>query len=89
MVKRTGRDGAITYLVRARLKGSTATATFKRKTDAQRWAQSTEAAIRYRRYFKTAEAERRTLADAIERYERTHLAVLKSAEDRGRHLVWW
>lgn len=89
IVKRTGRNGEITYHVRVRLKGNTAFATFRRKTDAQRWAQSTETAIRDRRYFKTAEAERRTLAEAIERYERTRLGALKSAEDRARHLAWW
>lgn len=87
--KRTGRDGAITYRVRVRLKGKTASATFKRKTDAQRWAHATETAIRDRRYFKTAEAERHTLGEAIDRYEQTRLEELKSAKDRRRHLAWW
>jgi integrase len=40
------------------------------RLDARRWAQSTEAAIRERRYFKTKEAQRRTLGELVDRYIR-------------------
>ena len=47
---RRSADGAVSWRVRVRIKGQPeATETFKRKTDAQRWAQATEAAIRHLR----------------------------------------
>lgn len=90
ITKRMTDSGIVSYQVRVRLKGShQQTATFARLTDAKRWVSSIESAIRENRYFKTAEAKRRTLAEAIARYERTHLTTLKSANDRHLHLGWW
>ncbi|MDO9268169.1 MAG: site-specific integrase [Methylobacter sp.] len=67
--KHISEDGKTTYRVRVRLKGyPIQTATFKRKTDAQRWAQDTESAIREGRHFKTAEAKKHTLGDLVDRY---------------------
>lgn len=44
---RTGKDGKLTYRVRVRLKGhAVQSATFARKTDARKWIQDTESAIR-------------------------------------------
>jgi hypothetical protein len=58
-----------TYRVKVRLRGYPAqTATFERLTDAKRWAQQTESAIREGRYFKTTEAKKHTLGQAIDRY---------------------
>jgi hypothetical protein len=58
-----------TYRVKVRLKGHpTQNATFQTLKDAKRWATSTEAAIREKRYFPTTEAKRHTLADLIDRY---------------------
>jgi integrase len=52
-----------------RLRGQpTQSATFDRLTDARKWAQDTESAIRDGRYFKYAEAKKHTLADLIDRY---------------------
>ena len=63
------KDGKTLYHVRIRLKGfPTQTANFHRVTDAKRWIQQTEAAIREGRYFKSAEAKKHTLADLIDRY---------------------
>jgi hypothetical protein len=63
--KRDTGEG-ITYRAKIRIKGHPAqSATFARLTDARRWAQSTDAAIRERRYFKTKESQRRTLADLL------------------------
>jgi hypothetical protein len=59
--KRQGLNGKPQYRVKIRLKGvATESATFTRKTDATKWAQSTEAAIREGRYFNTSEARRGT-----------------------------
>jgi integrase len=43
-------------------------ASFKSRTDARKWAQDTESAIRNGRYFPTHEAKRHTLAELIDRY---------------------
>ena len=67
--ERTGKDGVTKYTAEIRLKGyPPQTATFKRKTDAAKWIQNTESAIREGRHFKTTEAKKHTLGDAIERY---------------------
>lgn len=67
--KRKTSDGKITYRVKVRLKGfPTQTPSFERLTDARRWEQSTEAAIKEGRHFKTTEAKRHTLGEMIDRY---------------------
>ena len=56
--KRTSKAGLVSYRVEVRKKGfPPQRATFKRKTDAKKWAEDTESAIREGRYFKTAEAK--------------------------------
>lgn len=60
--KRTTDTGETSYRVKIRLKGyPTQTATFKRLTDAKKWTQDTESAIREGRHFKTTEAKKHTL----------------------------
>jgi integrase len=89
---RRGTDGRASYRAKVRLKGHPPqTATFERKTDAKRWAQQTEAAIREGRHFKTAEAKRKTLADLIDRYEREVLPHKGKATriNQGAQLRWW
>lgn len=67
--KRTTDTGETSYRVKIRLKGyPTQTATFKRLTDAKKWTQDTESAIREGRHFKTTEAKKHTLADLVDRY---------------------
>ncbi len=89
--KRTNNQQEITYRVKIRLKGyPTQTATFERLTDAKRWAQQTESAILEGRHFKTSEAKKRTLAEAINRYLKTVLPTKpKSQYDQTIHLNWW
>jgi len=80
--KRTTDDGGTAYRVKVRLKGHPPqNATFTRLTDARKWAQSTEAAMREGRHFKTAEAKRHTVADLIDRYLRDVMPA-KGAKDR-------
>ena len=65
----TYKDGRPFFRVEVRLKGfPPQRASFKRKTDAKRYAVHTEAAIREGRYFKTNESRKHTLSDAIKRY---------------------
>ena len=88
--RRQNEDGSASYRAKVRLKGHPAqTATFERLTDARRWAQSTEAAIKEGRYFQTGEARKHTLAEAVERYKAENLAELRDGERRGKQLDWW
>jgi len=89
--ERKGRDGKITYRVQVRLKGyPTETASFERKTDAKKWAQQTETAIRDGRYFRTAEAKRHTLGEAIDRYVKEVLPRKpRSFKQQNGQLRWW
>ena len=90
--ERKSKDGDITYRVKIRLKGhKPQEATFKRKTDAKNWASSTETAIREGRYFKCAEAKKRTVAELIDKYIATVLPhksdSMKAAQTN--QLAWW
>jgi len=89
--KREATEGKTTFRVKVRIKGyPTETATFERLTDARRWAQQTEAAIRERRYFKTSEAKKHTLEEAITRYISNVLSKKpKSIKDQTVQLNWW
>jgi len=59
------------YQVKIRMKGHpAASASFDKRSDAVRWATTTEAAMREKRYFKTSESQRHTLAELIDRYIR-------------------
>jgi integrase len=89
--KRTAKDRSISYRVKVRLKGyPDQTATFERLTDAKKWAQHTEAAIREGRHFKTSEAKRHTLGEMIDRYLREVMpAKAKSEHQQKPQLEWW
>ncbi|MBO6657823.1 MAG: site-specific integrase [Pseudomonadales bacterium] len=65
-------------------------ATFARLTDAKKWIQDTESAIREGRYFKKAEARKKTLHQLIERYKETVLPTKpRSAYEQRYQLDWW
>ena len=93
ITERTALDGTKSYKAEVRLKGYPAQrATFKRKTDATKWIQNTESAIREGRHFKTTEAKKHTLGDAIDRYMLDIApAKFKPNELRIRLpiLCWW
>lgn len=91
VIEKRETDSGITYRVKIRLKGyPPQTASFERLTDAKRWAQHTEAAIREGRHFKTSEAKRHTMAESIERYIKTVLPNKpKSLYAQTIHLNWW
>lgn len=89
--KRINTTGDISFRVKVRLKGFPPQhATFERLTDAKRWAQQTEAAIREGRYFKTTEAKRHTLSETITRYiKQVFPNKPKSERDQLTQLNWW
>lgn len=83
--ERPSSDGP-RYFVEIRLKGQRPVRrSFRRRTDARRWAVQTEAAIRERRYFRTVEAERHTFAELVDRY----LREVQPAPARQAQLAWW
>jgi integrase len=77
--------------VQVRIKGHPSQyASFKRKTDAERWIQQTEAAIREGRHFKTTAAKKHTLGELIDRYVRDILPTKKKSEQKQTaQLYWW
>jgi integrase len=88
--KRTRSDGTTSYRVDVRLKGfPPQRATFKRLTDAKKWGGQTEAAIREGRYFKTTEARKHTVDDAINRYKDSVLPTKKDGKKQEAQLDWW
>jgi|TARA_B110000879_G_scaffold194808_1_gene262947 integrase len=88
--KRANPAGGNSYRVKVRLKGfPNQTETFKRLTDAKRWAVQVEASIREGKYFNTSESKKRTLADAIDKYAAECLPQLKDPIHRIHHLKWW
>jgi len=89
--RRKNANGTDHFRVKIRLKGHPSeSGSFHRLTDAKRWAQSTEAAIRQGRYFKTNEAKRHTLADLVDRYIKEVLpSKPKNASNSKQHLNWW
>jgi len=76
------------YRVQVRLRGAAPqSATFERKTDARRWGQQIEAAIREGRYFKSVHSRRRTVAELVDRsLEEVNPLRPRSMRDRERHL---
>lgn len=88
--KRTNSSGDVKYTVQVRLKGHPPeVASFERLTDAKKWAQSTEAAIREGRYFKTAIAKQKTLGETIDRYFNDVLFHRKNPVNQITYLNWW
>jgi integrase len=90
--ERLNGDGSKSFHVQIRLKGHTPeTASCRRLTDARRWAQQTETAIREGRHFPGAAARQRTLADLIDRYSTTVLPRKRpnTIAVQRVQLAWW
>ena len=88
---RIADSGKKSFRVKIRLRGyPTQSATFERLTDARKWIQDTESAIREGRHFKTSEAKRHTLGEMIDRYIRDVLPKKpRSARSQKTQLIWW
>ena len=89
--KRVSKNGETSYRVKVRLRGHPIqSATFERITDAKKWIQNTESAIREGRHFKSSQAKRHTLSELIDRYLREVLSKKpKTKRDQERHFLWW
>ena len=79
------------YRVQIRRRGfPPVTASFERKTDADKWAGETEADMRRRRYFPQHEAERHTLGDLVDRQLESVKRDRPDDYDRQRVMLdWW
>lgn len=94
--KREDKAGNITYRVKIRLKALKAknkpplSAKFDKRKDAKDWATETEAAIRKGVYFKDLEAEKITLAEAIDYYiDKVLTKKTRSYKSQYHQLIWW
>ena len=87
--ERFRKDGSKVFQVQIRLRGQKPTTmTFKRKTDAQKWIQNTESAIREGRYFKKSESRRHTVRELIDRYIEVELPH-KPKMKKEQHAESW
>lgn len=86
--RREGKRG-VTYDVQIRIRPyPPTTATFKKLTDAKRWAEKTEMEMREGRYGMITESRKKTLSEAIERYCKYVLPEIKKS--RREHIIaWW
>ncbi|MDA9982674.1 site-specific integrase [Gammaproteobacteria bacterium] len=90
--KLINKDGTTSHRVEVRLKGfPPQRATFKRLTDARKWAQHTESAIREGRYFKTAEAKKHTFSELAVRFINEVLPKKSphAASTQKAQILWW
>lgn len=90
--QRRDRQGRLRYQVQVRLKGFPAQgASFERKSDARKWAEDTESAIRQGRHFRSSEAKLHTVAELIDRYVEEVLGSREGGDKRIRtaQLRWW
>jgi len=90
ITKREGKKGT-TYKATIRMKGyPTQTETFKRMTDAKRWAADTESAISQGKHFQTIEAKKHTVSELIDRYIKVEIPKKpKSGHKQKAQLEWW
>lgn len=86
--KRISANGSTTYRVKIRLRGQAPeSASFTRLTDARAWAQKVEANMKAGRHFGIS--KRHTVAELLDRYEKSALPKLKSAKTVKARLDWW
>ncbi len=87
--KRTNGDGSISYRAQVRIRGfAPVSKTFTRITDAKRWVEETRTAMRNTGLLST-EAQRTTLREALERYQREITPNKKGAKRDGDRVKAW
>ena len=88
--ERAKADGTRAFHVQVRMAGFPArTASFSTKRHAERWAKTVEAEMIEGRHFRSVEARRRTLADAIDRYLEHEGPKLRDGRMHRSTLPWW
>lgn len=88
--QRTSYRVQIRRLIPGQRRTSYETATFERKTDAEKWAKGIESDIDRQRYFPQQEAEKHTLADLVDReLEGVRADHPRDYERKRGILGWW
>src|ERR1700684_4420600 len=88
--ERLARDGKKAFHVQVRMTGFPArTASFTTRRGAARWAKTIEAEMIEGRHFRSAEARRRTVAQAINRYVLQELPKKRAGNMHRNNLPWW
>ncbi len=88
--ERPKADGTRIFHVQVRMSGFPArTASFPTRRQAERWAKTVEAEMIEGKHFRSVEARRRTLGQAIDRYVEEELPKKRDARTRGIRLRWW
>ena len=78
------------FHVQVRMLGyPTRTASFTTKRQAERWAKTVEAEMIEGRHFRTPEARRRSLGEAVDRYIREEVPKKRDGEMHKTTLTWW
>lgn len=89
ITKRTGKTGTA-YKVQIRRKGhETQTATFDTRAKAERWARSIEAEIESGRFSSPRLAQRTTLNELLQRYDRTEIFKKSDPEKERSFIRLW
>lgn len=84
------KTGEVRYRAQIRMRGrKSISKTFLRRRDAERWAKETESAIQQNLYLHTAEAEKHTLGELINRYLDEVMPEKKSGRTQRQQLQWW
>lgn len=91
--KRVGKSGQVTWRCRVRRQGGPwLTKSFPRKVDAEEWARGIERSLDVGDHVPDADARKRPLADAIDRYLTVTLPRAKhrkNEKEQTRLLNWW
>jgi integrase len=88
--ERTKADGKHAFHVQVRVIGfPTRTASFPTRRLAERWATTIEAEMIEGKHFRSVEARRRTLAEAIDRYIAEELPKKRAGDMHRHNLPWW
>lgn len=84
-------DGSISYHAEVRLRGHPSQReTFRTRSQAKKWIQDTESAIRDGRHFKTTEAKRHTVGELIDRFISQWLPKNPKGQAKQTALLtWW
>ncbi len=86
----TFRERGGKFHVQVRMAGFPArTATFTTRRQAERWAKTIEADMIEGKHFRSVEARRRTLAEAIDRYVEEELPKKRAGDMHRHNLPWW
>jgi len=86
--KRDGKNG-VRYQAEVRREGHSRTATFRTKSEAQKWSKKIEVAIDQGKHLPPAESKRKTVRQLLERYKENVIPRQKDQVNPTRHANFW